>query len=210
MPLTVPGAAVSPGSNTCSFAKGPTLTWMDGEVDCWMDGVVTSEAVRVDVPIVRRVTLKVFVPEESAAFAGNVALLSEEESATVSVAVLIMFQLASTALTVTLNALPEFSEVGVPVLPLVVPGAAVSPGAKICNLAKAPTFTVMAGLVLPGIAACVTSEAVTVALPAVLSVTLNMPLPLALAWRRDNTSTLLAHFIGEVRRLPDVRAVNKG
>src|SRR5439155_1656669 len=154
---------------------------MDGEVDCWMDGVVTSEAVRVDVPIVRRVTLKVFVPEESAAFAGNVALLSEEESATVSVAVLIMFQLASTALTVTLNALPEFSEVGVPVLPLVVPGAAVSPGAKICNLAKAPTFTVMAGLVLPGIAACVTSEAVTVALPAVLSVTLNMPLPLASA-----------------------------
>ena len=39
---------------------------------------------------------------------------------------------------------------------------------------------------------------------------LNMPLPLALAWRRDNTSPLLASFIGEVRRLPDVRAVNKG
>src|SRR5580658_783842 len=36
---------------------------------------------------------------------------------------------------------------------------------------------------------------------------LNMPLPLALAWRRDNTSTLLANFIAEVRRLPDVRAV---
>jgi DNA-binding transcriptional LysR family regulator len=41
-------------------------------------------------------------------------------------------------------------------------------------------------------------------------VDLNMPLPLALAWRRDNTSPLLASFIGEVRRLPDVRAVNKG
>jgi hypothetical protein len=39
---------------------------------------------------------------------------------------------------------------------------------------------------------------------------LNMPLPLALAWRRDNTSTLLANFIAEVQRLPDVRAVNKG
>jgi DNA-binding transcriptional LysR family regulator len=38
-------------------------------------------------------------------------------------------------------------------------------------------------------------------------VDLNMPLPLALAWRRDNTSTLLANFIAEVRRLPDVRAV---
>jgi DNA-binding transcriptional LysR family regulator len=41
-------------------------------------------------------------------------------------------------------------------------------------------------------------------------VDLNMPLPLALAWRRDNTSPLLTSFIGEVRRLPDVRAVNKG
>jgi DNA-binding transcriptional LysR family regulator len=39
---------------------------------------------------------------------------------------------------------------------------------------------------------------------------LNMPLPLALAWRRDNTSPLLVNFIDEVRRSPDVRAVNKG
>ena len=37
-----------------------------------------------------------------------------------------------------------------------------------------------------------------------------LPLPLALAWRRDNTYPLLASFIGEVQRLPDVRAVNKG
>jgi DNA-binding transcriptional LysR family regulator len=41
-------------------------------------------------------------------------------------------------------------------------------------------------------------------------VDLNMPLTLALAWRRDNTSPLLASFIGDVQRLPDVRAVNKG
>ena len=41
-------------------------------------------------------------------------------------------------------------------------------------------------------------------------VDLNMPLQLALSWRRDNTSSLLAHFIGEVQRLPDVRALNKG
>jgi DNA-binding transcriptional LysR family regulator len=39
---------------------------------------------------------------------------------------------------------------------------------------------------------------------------LNMPLPLALAWRRDNTSPLLARFISEVQRVPEVRAVNKG
>jgi len=41
-------------------------------------------------------------------------------------------------------------------------------------------------------------------------VDLDMPLPLALVWRRDNTSPLLANFIAEVQRLPDVRAVNKG
>jgi DNA-binding transcriptional LysR family regulator len=40
-------------------------------------------------------------------------------------------------------------------------------------------------------------------------VDLDMPLPLALVWRKDNTSPLLANFIGEVQRLPDVRAANK-
>ena len=37
-------------------------------------------------------------------------------------------------------------------------------------------------------------------------VDLNMPLTLALVWRKDNTSPLLANFIAEVRRLPDVRS----
>jgi hypothetical protein len=32
-------------------------------------------------------------------------------------------------------------------------------------------------------------------------VDLNVPLTLALAWRRDNTSPLLANFIGEVAAL---------
>jgi DNA-binding transcriptional LysR family regulator len=36
---------------------------------------------------------------------------------------------------------------------------------------------------------------------------LNLPLPLALAWKRDNGSPLLATFVAEVRRLPDVRAL---
>ena len=40
-------------------------------------------------------------------------------------------------------------------------------------------------------------------------VDLDMPLPLALVWRRDNTSPLLANFIEEVPRLADVRAVKK-
>jgi len=38
---------------------------------------------------------------------------------------------------------------------------------------------------------------------------LNLPLPLALAWRRDNTSPLLASFIAEVRGLAEVRAVKR-
>jgi DNA-binding transcriptional LysR family regulator len=41
-------------------------------------------------------------------------------------------------------------------------------------------------------------------------VDLNLPLRLALAWRRDNTSPVLARFIAEVQRLPEVRAVNRG
>jgi DNA-binding transcriptional LysR family regulator len=41
-------------------------------------------------------------------------------------------------------------------------------------------------------------------------VDLNVPVRLTLAWRRDNTSPLLARFIGEVQRLPEVRAVTKG
>ena len=41
-------------------------------------------------------------------------------------------------------------------------------------------------------------------------VDLNMPLTLALVWRKDNNSPLLANFIAEVRRSPDVRAANKG
>ena len=41
-------------------------------------------------------------------------------------------------------------------------------------------------------------------------VDLNLPLSLNLAWRRDNTSPLLANFVADVQRLRDVRTVNKG
>ena|SRR2546430_10392304 len=44
----------------------------------------------------------------------------------------------------------------------------------------------------------------------ILSVTdLNLPLPLALVWRSDNASLLLARFVAGVRLLPDVRAMAK-
>jgi DNA-binding transcriptional LysR family regulator len=40
-------------------------------------------------------------------------------------------------------------------------------------------------------------------------VDLKMPLPMALAWRKDNTSPLLANFVAEVRSMADVRALAK-
>jgi DNA-binding transcriptional LysR family regulator len=41
-------------------------------------------------------------------------------------------------------------------------------------------------------------------------VDLNVPVPLVLAWRKDNKSPLLARFVTELQRLPSVRALNKG
>jgi DNA-binding transcriptional LysR family regulator len=40
-------------------------------------------------------------------------------------------------------------------------------------------------------------------------VDLDMPLPLALVWRKDNTSPLLASFVADVRRLPEVQSLRK-
>ena len=39
---------------------------------------------------------------------------------------------------------------------------------------------------------------------------LKMPLTLSVVWRKDNTSPLLAKFIADVQRLPEVRAVTRG
>src|SRR5207249_3868671 len=100
-----------------------------------------SDAVRVALPAVMRVTLNVCVPPLKPAPVGGMALVSLKLIPTVSLTVFTRFQLASTAFTVTLNAVPEVRAVGAPVLPLVVPGAAVSPGASSCNLANAPALT---------------------------------------------------------------------
>src|SRR6266851_3945223 len=145
-----------------------------------MPACVTSEAVTVAFPPVLRVTLRFLLPLTRAALAGNVALASLEVKATVSL-VLIRFQLASTALTVTLKAVPAVWADALPVLPLAVPGAAPSPGTNNCNLANAPAVTVMEELVLAVLLPSVLSLAVTVALPAVFKVTLNVCVPLASA-----------------------------
>src|SRR5438105_563664 len=138
---------------------------------------VLSLAVTVRLPAVFRVTLKFFVPATNAALAGNVAFTSLEVIPAMSLIVLTKFQLASTALTVTVKGVPAVWAVGVPVLPLPVPGAAVSPGTSSCNFTSAPAFTGIAGLVLAVLVPSVLSVAAIVRPPAVLSVTLKFWVP---------------------------------
>ena len=68
-------------------------------------------------------------------------------SVTSCVTVFTRFQLSSTALTVTLNAVPAVCVVGVPVLPVLVPGAAVSFGINTCNFVAVPALIVTLPLV---------------------------------------------------------------
>src|SRR5262249_23748768 len=113
----------------------------------------TSVAVAVQLPAVLKVTAKVCVPATSAALAGFVSFASVVVMPAVAVTVLTKFQFASTALTVTFNAVPAVCGVGVRVLPQPLPGEADSPGTRICNLTNAPAFTVIVALVpavMPG------------------------------------------------------------
>ena len=101
----------------------------------------TSVAVRVKVPLLLKDTKSGEGRAESGALAGKVAVESVEVIPTVSVTVLTRFQLVSTALTVTLTALETIWARGVPVFPLAVPGAALSPGTNSCSLANGPALT---------------------------------------------------------------------
>src|SRR5207247_4743354 len=123
-------------------------------------------------PGVLGVALRVLLPGAGLSVAGRVALLSVSVRPTVCVRLLTTFQSASTALTVTLKAAPELRAVGVPVLPVVVPGAAVSPGTSICSFTNAPAVTVSSwvALVKPLLAA------VIVGVPALGSLYLKLAL----------------------------------
>src|SRR5438477_465534 len=123
--MLVPGAALSPGANNCNFTNVPAVTVTEELVLAVFKPSVTSVPVTVALPAVLSVTLNVRVPAARAAFEGKAALASLEVMLTVSVAVLIRFQLASTALAVTLKAVPAVCAVGAPVLPVALPGAAV-------------------------------------------------------------------------------------
>src|SRR5260370_9705025 len=108
---------------------------------------VLSVAVTVREPAVLKVTLKERDEEDAKDVGeGRDALVSEEVSVTLS-PVAIGFQLASTELTVTVKAVPAAWAVGKPVLPIVLPGTAVSPGARHCRFENAPAFTVRNGVV---------------------------------------------------------------
>jgi len=85
LPVAVPGAADSPGTNNCRRAKLPGVTVTDGLVLAVLVASLTSVAVTVRLPAVFRVTLKVRVPLSRAAFAGKLALLSDEVMPTMSI-----------------------------------------------------------------------------------------------------------------------------
>ena len=89
-----------------SFFGVPPPTVIARLVFAVLPGSVTSLTVRVLLPTVLSVTLRVLVPAINTVLAGSVALLSEEVILTVSPMVSIRFQLASTAMTVTLNGVP--------------------------------------------------------------------------------------------------------
>ena len=68
---------------------------------------------------------------------------------TVSATLVTTFQLVSTALTVTLYPAPAVCAVAVPILPLTVPGAAVSPGVSNCSRANPAGLTTTLADVAP-------------------------------------------------------------
>ena len=70
------------------------------------DPLDRSEAVNVALPAVLNVTLTVCEPATKAVFAGREALASDEVIPTVSVTFVKTFQLESTALTVSVRAVP--------------------------------------------------------------------------------------------------------
>src|SRR6266851_6021638 len=81
------------------------VTVMEGLVLAVLLPSTASVAVRVKLPLVLKETVEICVPLVRGEFAGRLALLLEEVIPTISLALAERFQLVSTALTVTLNAL---------------------------------------------------------------------------------------------------------
>lgn len=178
LPDGVPGAALSPGNNNCSFTNVLALTVMLELVLAVFVPSELSVAVTVRAPAAFIVTGNVCVPFTSAAAAGRVAFVSLELMLTVSLTPVIKFQFVSTALTVTVKLAAALWPVGAPVLPVAVPGAADSPGARTCNFANGPGFTVRLELCTPLRPVAVAVIAVVSALgKVVVSVVVDWPEP---------------------------------
>src|SRR5207245_723179 len=182
LPVAVPGAATSPGNRICSFVTTPAFTVTLALVLA-VNVPPASVAVTVRVPTVLKVKLEsarvpatnVMFPAVAPLSSAIVALASELVIVTLVVAVLTTFQLASTALITTplAIAVPAVCAVGVAaVLPVAVPGAATSPGNRICSFVTAPEFTVTLALVLAASTAAA-SVVVIVRVAAVLKVKLD-------------------------------------
>src|ERR1051325_8383174 len=93
-----------------------------------------------------------------------------------SAAVFTTFQFASTAFMVIASGAPADCAVGVPVLPVVVPGAAVSPGTSNCNRVNAPAFT-SKPLLVPVSLPPVRVTVIVLLVPASVTVTLSVRRP---------------------------------
>src|SRR3989441_275842 len=182
LPVAVPGTVDSPGASNCNFTNAPALIVTLALVLA-VSAAAASVAVTVRVPAALKVKLdKEAVPATRPRFpavtplsSAMVALASELVIVTFGVAVLTTFQLASTALTTIplAIAVPAVCAVGAAtVLPVAVPGSALSPGNRICSFATAPAFTVTLALVL-AVNAPPASVAVTVRVPTVLKVKLE-------------------------------------
>jgi hypothetical protein len=110
------------------------------EVACPLVPSVLSSAKTWNVPAALNVTWKERVPAFNEAVAGRVALASEERIEIALVTVVTVAQVSSHARTVTVNGTPATCAVGVPVLPLPVPGAADSPGSSTCSRVYGPAI----------------------------------------------------------------------
>src|SRR5436190_22119648 len=85
-----------------------------------------------------------------------------------------------------------------PLLPVVVPGDADSPGASSCSFTKFPDWTAMDGVVDARIVECVMLDDVTVALPPVFKARLKLLLPLTSAALAGKVAFASLHVMATV------------
>ncbi len=171
--IVAPWAGVSVEALTANVEGAAAATVMPALVPAVFVPSVTSLAVSVCVPAVRSSTENVPLPADSAASAGSTAAPSLELRWTTSLTAPATLKKASTACTCTSKAAPAVCDEGVPVLPLAVPGAAVSPGTSTCSFVKAPALTENAALV-PFSAPPVRVAVRVAPAPACVSVTLQL------------------------------------